>query len=186
MGITRQHFQIGFALVFVSFGFFFSQTFCEERYMFYSKLNNHEIENSSLALFDLEGVSRIQCGSLCLGEHCCKEFMYDEEIDRCVGIHFEAFHNTRNTNILSSGGMLKYRKGTEVYILCFFFARFFFLFCNKYLCLLFPLCLSVCLSVSPTFSKWLRSCAMLSILLKINKWYASILECESACITPKW
>ena len=157
MGITRQHVQIGFALVLVSFGFFFSQIFCEERYMFYSKLDNHEIENSSLALFDIKGVSRIHCGSLCLGEHCCKEFMYDEEIDRCVGIHFEDFNNTRNTNILSSDGMLKYRKGTEVYILCFFFARF-FLFCNKYLCLLFPLCLSVCLSVC------------LSLQLSINDW----------------
>ena len=97
--------------------------------MFYSKLNIHEIENSSLVLFDLEGVSRTYCGSLCLGEHCCKEFMYDENIERCVGIHFEDFHNTRNTNlILSSDGMLKYRKGTGVNILCFYFCSVFFSF----------------------------------------------------------
>ena len=95
--------------------------------MFYSKRNIHETENSSLALFDLKGVSRIHCGSLCLGEHCCKEFMYDESSERCVGIHFEDFHNTRNTNlVLSSDGMLKYRKGTAVYILSF--ARYFFSF----------------------------------------------------------
>ena len=141
LGMKRRHVQIGFAWGLVSFGFFFSQFFCEERYMFYSQLDIHEIDNSSLALFDLQGVSRIYCGSLCLGEHCCKEFMYDENIERCVGIHFEAFHNTRNTNILSSDGMLKYRKGT------------FFHFCNKYLC--FP---SVCLSVSHTQTLCILEC----------------------------
>ena len=87
--------------------------------MFYSKLNIHEKENSSLALFDLEGFSKSQCGSLCLEEHCCKEFMYDENIEGCVGLQFEDFNSiTRNTNLmLSSDGMLTYRKGTVVYIL---------------------------------------------------------------------
>ena len=131
----RRHVKIGFAWELVSFGFLLSLIFCEERYMFYSKLNIHEIENSSLALFDLKGVSRIQCGSLCLGEHCCKEFMYYESIERCVGIHFEDFHNTRNTNlILSSDGMLKYRKGTGVNILCFYFCSGFFFFSVTKMC----------------------------------------------------
>ena len=133
--MTRQHVQISVAWGVVSFSFLVFQIFCEERYMFYSNLNIHEIENSSLALFDLEGFSRSQCGSLCLGEHCCKEFMYDENIERCVGIHFEGFHNIRNTNlILSSDGMLKYRKGTAVYILCFYFCSGFFFFSVTKIC----------------------------------------------------
>ena len=97
--------------------------------MSYTKLNIHKIENSSLALFDIKGVSRIQCGSLCLAEHCCKEFMYDESSERCVGIHVEDFHNTRNTNlILSVNGMLTYRKGTAVNILFLFLLLLFYSF----------------------------------------------------------
>ena len=127
--MIQRHVQIGFACGLVSFGILFSQIFCEERYMFYSKLNIHEIENSSLVLFDLERVTLIYCGSICLGEHCCKEFMHDESSERCVGIHSEDFHNTRKTKlILSSDGMLTYRKGTPMKIMCFYFcSRFFFL-----------------------------------------------------------
>ena len=101
------------ALATFSFNFF-----CEERYMFYSKLEVKETKNSSLALFDLQGVSLIQCGSLCLADYCCKEFLYNRGSMRCLGIQFEDFDSTGNTKLIRTGneGFSTFRKGNLVYI----------------------------------------------------------------------
>ena len=95
-----------------------SLSICEERYMFYSKLEVQETENSSLALFDLHGVSLIHCGSLCLAEHCCKKFMYHEGSMRCFGIQIKDFDSTGKTNLITTGneGLSTYRQGNLVYI----------------------------------------------------------------------
>ena len=110
--------QNGFPWHLLCFCFFFFQIFCEERYMYYSTPEVHETKNSSLALFDLQGVSLIHCGSLCLAEHCCKEFMYHEGSMRCLGIQFEDFDSTRNSNLITTGneGLSTYRQGNLVYI----------------------------------------------------------------------
>ena len=105
--------------------FFFFQIFCEERYMLYSKLEVQETEKSSSALFGLQGVSLIHCGSLCLAEHCCKEFMYNEGSMRCLGIQFEDFDSTGNTNLITTGneGLSTYRQGNLVYIFYSLFSK---------------------------------------------------------------
>ena len=105
--------------------FFFFQIFCEENYMFYLKLEVQETEKSSLALFDLQGVSLIHCGSRCLAEHCCKEFMYHEGSMRCFGIQINDFDSTRNTNLIITGneGLSTYRQGNLVYIFTCSFQR---------------------------------------------------------------
>ena len=82
--------------------------------MKYSKFDTPEGgDNSSLALFSVEGVSLIFCGALCLEEHCCKEIKYSKGSERCVGIQFNEFDNMGNTNLLLPGddGMLTYQKG---------------------------------------------------------------------------
>nr|XP_022310943.1 low affinity immunoglobulin epsilon Fc receptor-like [Crassostrea virginica] len=83
--------------------------------MYYSTPEVHETKNSSLALFGLQGVSLIHCGSLCLAEHCCKEFMYNEGSMRCLGIQFEDIEPTAKNNLITKGneGMSTYRKGCE-------------------------------------------------------------------------
>nr|XP_022311364.1 low affinity immunoglobulin epsilon Fc receptor-like [Crassostrea virginica] len=80
--------------------------------MYYSTPEVLETKNSTLALFDLEGVSLIHCGSRCLAEHCCKEFMYNKGSMRCLGIQFEDFDSTGNTNLIitSNEGMSTYRQ----------------------------------------------------------------------------
>ena len=98
------------------FLFLFSlQITCEERFMKYSKLDipEGEVENSSLALFNVEGVSLISCGAMCLEEHCCKEIKYSKRGKRCVGIQFNEFDNIGNINLLLPGdeGILTYQKG---------------------------------------------------------------------------
>nr|XP_022310946.1 lectin BRA-3-like [Crassostrea virginica] len=77
--------------------------------MYYSTPEVQETKNSSLALFDLEGVSLIHCGSRCLAEYCCNEFMYNEGSMRCLGIQFEDFDNTK---LIRTGneGFSTYRK----------------------------------------------------------------------------
>ena len=85
----------------------------------YSKLDTFAINNSTMPMFDLEGVSRIRCGEIC-----CKGFMYDENSQRCVGVHFEDFDYTANLNITFSDidGMLPNQKGIlNIFIshLCF-------------------------------------------------------------------
>ncbi|XP_078330815.1 collectin-12-like [Crassostrea virginica] len=104
--------QNGFPWHLLCFCFFFFQIFCEERYMYYSTPEVQETKNSSLALFDLYGVSLIHCGSLCLAEYCCKEFMYHEGSMRCLGIQFEDFDSTRNSNLITTGneGLSTYRQ----------------------------------------------------------------------------
>ena len=83
--------------------------------MKYSKLDipEGEVENSSLALFNVEGVSLISCGAMCLEEHCCKEIKYSKSGERCVGIQFNEFNHIGNTNLLLPGdeGMFTYQKG---------------------------------------------------------------------------
>ena len=98
------------------FLFLFSlQIHCEERFMKYSKLDipEGEAENSSLALFSVEGVSLISCGAMCLEVHCCKEIKYSKRVERCVGIQFKEFDNIGNINLLLPGDewMLTYQKG---------------------------------------------------------------------------
>ena len=90
----------------------------------YSKLDTFAINNSTMPMFDFEGVSRIRCGDICLGEICCKGFMYDENSQRCVGVHFGDFDYTAKLNITFSfiDGMLPYQKGIlSIFIshLCF-------------------------------------------------------------------
>ena len=98
------------------FLFLFSlQITCEERFMKYSKFDipEGEVENSSLALFNVEGVSLISCGAMCLEEHCCKEIKYSKSGEQCVGIQYNEFDHIGNTNLLLPGdeGMLTYQKG---------------------------------------------------------------------------
>ena len=133
--------QNGFPWHTLCFCFFFYQIFCEERHMFYSKLEFQETENSSLALFDLHGVSLIHCGSLCLAEHCCKEFMYNEGSMRCLGVQFEDFDSTGNTNLITTGneGLSTYRQGNLVYIYTRTFLRKI-----SYIVVTLSLCPSVC------------------------------------------
>ncbi|XP_078330829.1 perlucin-like protein [Crassostrea virginica] len=113
--MKQQHVKVSFPRCVFSFSFFFFQIFCEERYILYSTLEVQETKNSSLALFDFQGVSLIYCGSLCLAEYCCKEFIYDKGSMRCLGIHLEDFERTAKNNLITMGneGMSTYRKGCE-------------------------------------------------------------------------
>ena len=94
--------------------------------MNYSTLEVQETKNSSLALFDLQGVSLIHCGSLCLAEYCCKKFMYHKGSMRCLGIQFGDFDITGNTNLITTAddGMSTYSKGTLLYITTIFRPRY--------------------------------------------------------------
>ena len=119
--MKQQHVKVSFPWCVFSFSFLFFQIFCEERYTYYSTSEVHETDNSSLALFDLEGVSLIHCGSMCLGEYCCKEFIYHKGSMRCLGIQLEDFERTAKNNLITKGneGMSTYRKGTLLYIIIF-------------------------------------------------------------------
>ena len=119
--MKRRDAKVSFPWCVFCFSFFFFQIFCEERYTYFSTSEVHETDNSSLALFDLEGVSLIHCGSRCLAEHCCKEFMYHEGSLRCLGIQFEDIEPTAKNNLMRKGneGMSTYRKGTLLYIIIF-------------------------------------------------------------------
>ena len=95
---------------------FLSKIHCEERYMLFSKSETSVTKISSLALFNIKGVSLIRCGSLCLEDHCCKEFKYSQESRRCVGIQFKDFKSTINTHSVITGNdvMSTFHKGTNV------------------------------------------------------------------------
>ena len=110
--------MVGFPWCVFCYSFFFFQIFCEERYLYYSTLEVQETKNSSMALFDLQGVSLIHCGSLCLAEHCCKEFMYNEGSMRCLGFQIEDFDSIGYTKLIRAGneGLSTFRKGNLVYI----------------------------------------------------------------------
>ena len=142
--------QNGFPWHLLCFCFFFFQIFCEERYMYYSTPEVQETKNSSLALFDLEGVSLIHCGSLCLAEHCCKEFMYNEGSMRCLGFQIEDFDSIGYTKLIRAGneGLSTFRKGNLVYIT-----------------ILIPL-ISPGLFMSPLHNIWY--CYSLSLSLSLN------------------
>ena len=120
--MKRRHIKISFLWRVLCFSYFFFQIFCEERYMFYSTPEVQETKNSSLALFDLERVSLIHCGSLCIAQHCCKEFIYHAGSMRCLGILFEDFGSTGNTKFIRTGneGLSTYRKGNLVNITTLF------------------------------------------------------------------
>ena len=130
--MKRRHVKVGFPWCVFCFSFFIFQIFCEERYMNYSTLEVQETKNSSLALFDLQGVSLIHCGSLCLAEYCCKKFMYHKGSMRCLGIQFEDFDITGNTNLITTAddGMSTYSKGTLLYITTIFPPRY-ILVCSR-------------------------------------------------------
>ena len=95
---------------------FLSKIHCEERYMLFSKSETSVTKISSLALFNIKGVSLIRCGSLCLEDHCCKEFKYSQDSRRCVGIQFKDFKSTINTHsvITDNDVMSTFHKGTNV------------------------------------------------------------------------
>ena len=154
--MKRGHVKVGFPWCVFFFSFFFFQIFCEERYMYYSTPEVHETKNSSLALFDLQGVSLIHCGSRCLAQHCCKEFMYHKGSMRCFGIQFEDFDSTGNTKFIRTGneGLSTYRKGNLVYIPFLFPFVFSCLHVSftQYMVLLLSLSLSVNYSLSLSIS----------------------------------
>nr|XP_022312738.1 perlucin-like protein [Crassostrea virginica] len=83
--------------------------------MLFSKSETSVTAISSLALFNIKGVSLIRCGSLCLEDHCCKEFKYSQESRRCVGIQFKDFKSTINTHSVITGNdvMSTFHKGCE-------------------------------------------------------------------------
>ena len=143
--MKQQHVKVGFPWCVLSFSFFFFQIFCEERYMLYSTLEVQETENSSLALFDLQGVSLIHCGSRCLAEHCCKEFIYHKGSLRCFGIQLEDFERTAKNNLITMGneGMSTYRKGTLLYIIISFPLVFMSPLHNMWFCYSLSLSLSI-------------------------------------------
>lgn len=88
----------------------------------YLQNNIVESTNSSLSMFDLEEVSLVKCGSLCLLNQCCKEFLYSRHNQRCIGVHFADFQSTSAIISLafsSFEGMLAYQKGTSVFLLFF-------------------------------------------------------------------
>ena len=150
--MKRRQAKVSFPWCVFCFSFFFFQICCEERYMYYSKLEVHETKNSSLALFDLQGVSLIHCGSRCLAEHCCLEFMHHKGSMRCLGIQFEDFDSTGNTKLIRTGneGLSTYRKGNLVYIP-----------------FLFPLVFS-CLFMSPLHNIWYCYSLSLNYFLSLS------------------
>nr|XP_034315160.1 neurocan core protein isoform X2 [Crassostrea gigas] len=82
----------------------------------YLQNNIVESTNSSLSMFDLQEVSLVKCGSLCLLNQCCKEFLYSRHNQRCIGVHFADFQSTSAIISLafsSFEGMLAYQKGCE-------------------------------------------------------------------------
>lgn len=88
----------------------------------YLQNNIVESTNSSLSMFDLQEVSLVKCGSLCLLNQCCKEFLYSRHNQRCIGVHFADFQSTSAIISLafsSFEGMLAYQKGTSVFLLFF-------------------------------------------------------------------
>lgn len=88
----------------------------------YLQSNIIESTNSSLSMFDLQEVSLVKCGSLCLLNQCCKEFLYSRHNQRCIGVHFADFQSTSAIISLafsSFEGMLAYQKGTSVFLLFF-------------------------------------------------------------------
>ena len=152
--MKRRKIEIIFLWRVLCFSYFFFQIFCEERYMFYSKLEVKKTKNSSLALFDLQRVSLIQCGSLCLAEYCCKEFMYNRGSMRCLGIQFEDFDSIGNTKLIRTGyeGLSTYCKGNLVYITTLFPSFYPGLFLsplhNMWFCYSLSFSLSLSLSLS--------------------------------------
>ncbi|XP_078330832.1 low affinity immunoglobulin epsilon Fc receptor-like [Crassostrea virginica] len=73
--------------------------------MLFSKSEETSVTKiSSLALFNIKGGSLMRCGSLCLEDHCCKEFKYSQlDSRRCVGIQFKDFKSTINTHSVITG-----------------------------------------------------------------------------------
>lgn len=93
------------------------QTQTQFKNILYLQSNNVESKNSSLSLFDLLEVSIVECGSLCLSNHCCKEFLYSIPSQQCIKVHFPDFQsNSSNIPLVFStyDGMLPYKKGTYV------------------------------------------------------------------------
>lgn len=88
----------------------------------YLQNNIVESTNSSFSMFDLLEVSLVKCGSLCLLNQCCTEFLYSRHNQRCIGVHFADFQSTSAIIPLafsSFEGMLAYQKGKSVFLLFF-------------------------------------------------------------------
>lgn len=95
-----------------------AHTQAQYRDIFYLQSNNVESTNSSPFIFDLLDVSIVKCGSLCLLNQCCKEYLYSRHSQRCIGVHFSDFQSTSAIIPLaysSFEGMLAYQKGTNVF-----------------------------------------------------------------------
>lgn len=66
------------------------------RDMFFSPNNSTQLTNYSVALFELQRVSVIQCAALCFCNNCCKEFIYNSKSRQCIGLHFPDFDSSSN------------------------------------------------------------------------------------------
>lgn len=66
------------------------------RDIFFSPNNSTQSTNYSVALFELQRVSVIQCAALCFCNTCCKEFIYNSKSRQCIGLHFPDFDSNSN------------------------------------------------------------------------------------------
>lgn len=82
------------------------------RDMFFSPNNSTQLTNYSVALFELQRVSVIQCAALCFCNNCCKEFIYNSKSRQCIGLHFPDFDSSSNLmTIPIYEEHVKYKKG---------------------------------------------------------------------------
>lgn len=82
------------------------------RDIFFSPNNSTQLTNYSVALFELQRVSVIQCAALCFCNNCCKEFIYNSKSRQCIGLHFPDFDS--NSNLMTIPiyeGNVTYQKG---------------------------------------------------------------------------
>lgn len=68
------------------------------RDIFFSPNNLTQLTNYSVALFELQRVSVIQCAALCFCNNCCKKFIhvYNSKSHQCIGLHFPDFDSNSN------------------------------------------------------------------------------------------
>lgn len=82
------------------------------RDIFFSPNNLTQLTNYSVALFELQRVSVIQCAALCFCNNCCKKFIYNSKSHQCIGLHFPDFDS--NSNLMTIPiyeGNVAYQKG---------------------------------------------------------------------------
>lgn len=88
----------------------------EFRDMIYLQSKTVDPTTSSQSIFDQCGLSITQCGSVCLLNQCCREFLYSPTSKRCVGLKFADFDIESNHLVISKNeGMRTYKKGTVLH-----------------------------------------------------------------------